>query len=275
MVRCTSIYMGLVPYILFQGMSPRSRPTDPASNNRQHIYQQLLLTSRQHELLLTTPHFVKLLGGNKCKAPEASLQSCLFLWSGRISGHHQWYRCECVSSVDIREGHALQFQKHHTFDTCHLSTIRSHNLFLCYCTVCTHNLVMAACFLVHTDVHVFSMEILTGSNQTSSLRSSALCSIVKFLQGLFVTYRNMCFLFASGLMFPQSIGTPSTTKISPLNPWKTAPAGPLILLHLVASKCCLGQALIMSSFRLPCHRSTSLQPPFRVATPFLASPNIC
>ena len=116
---------------------------------------------------------------------------------------------------------------------------------------------MAACFLVHTDVHVFSMEIVTGSNRTSSLRSSALCSIVKFLQGLFVTYRNMCFLFASGLMFPQSIGTPSSS----LNPWKTAPAGCLILLHLVASKSCPGQALIMSSFRLPCHRSTSLQPP--------------
>ena len=194
MMRCTSIYTELVPYILFQGMSLRSRSTEPPPNNRQHIYQQLLLTRPQHELLLTTPHFVKLPVSNKCKAPKASSQSCLFLWSGRISWHHQWYRCECVSSVDIRKGHAPQFQEHHTFDTCHLSTIRSHNSFLCYCTICTHDLVMATCFLIHTDVHVFSMEILTGSSRTSSLRASAVCSIVKFLQVLFVAYLKMCFL---------------------------------------------------------------------------------
>ena len=180
-------------------MSARSRPTEPPPNNRQHIYQQLLLTSRQHEMLLPTPHYVKLPGGNTRKAPKASLQSCLILWSGRISWHHQWHRCECVSSADIRKGHAPQFQEHlQFFGACHLPTIRSHNSFMCYCTICTHDLVMAACFLVHTDLHVFSMEILTDSNRTSSLRSSALCSIVKFLQGLFLAYLNMCFLFRNG-----------------------------------------------------------------------------
>ena len=118
-----------------------------------------------------------------------------------------------ASPVPIRKDHASQFQEHHTFDTCHLSTIQSHNSFLCYCTICTHDLVKTACFLVHTDVYVFSMEFLTGSNRASSLRSSALCSIAKFLQGLFITYLDRSFLTASGLIIPQSISTPSSTKI--------------------------------------------------------------
>ena len=245
MICCTSIYTGVVPYILHQGMTARSRSTESSSNNRQHIYQQLLLTSRQHKLLLPTPHYVKLPGWQQMQAPQ--FQECL------------------------------------TFDTCHLSIIRSHNSFLCYCIICTHELVMTACFLIFTDVLVFSMEILTESNQTFSLRSSVLCSIVKFLQGLFLAYLNICFLTVSALIIPQSIGTRSIAKIShwlhitPTSriPCKRTPAGPLILFHLVASKFCLEQALIMSSFRLSDHRSMSLQPSFCVVTPFPGSPNMC
>ena len=84
MVRCTSVYTGLVPYILFQGMSPRSRPTEPPPNNRQHIYQQLLLTSRQHQLLLTTPHFVKHRGEGGGGGGATKKQSSQSIFDSRV-----------------------------------------------------------------------------------------------------------------------------------------------------------------------------------------------
>ena len=73
------------------------------------------------------------------------------------------------------------------------------------------------------------MKVLTGLNHAPSVSAATLCSIGQFFQCRFLTYLDMCFLTASGLMLLQLIGLH--------RPQKCPNGSTSLRLHLPHEKC--------------------------------------